>query len=122
MEQLGKEKLSKLEHELSEWRVSNNGKRGREIPPQLRMETVELLSYYSAWFLQKRLGINSGSIKKWEEEYSSSPVFITLPPVKEKKILSENLSLKVSHRNWSLEGNLSLKDWESAIGLLEGVR
>jgi len=116
--------ISEVEKELSEWRQSRNGKRGREIPQQLKKQAVELLSEYSAWQLQKRLGINSGSIKKWKEEFSSGQVFITLPPVplKEKRTLSESLELKLSHGSWSLEGNLSLKSWQNAIGLLEGVR
>lgn len=116
--------ISELEKELSEWRQSRNGRRGREIPQELKKQAVELLSEYSAWQLQKILGINSCSIKKWKEELSSQPVFIALPmvPLKEKRDLSESLELKLSFGEWSLEGNLSLKDWHMAIGLLAGVK
>ena len=124
MEEAGSEKLEELKKGLSEWRKSKNGRRGREIPQELRIQAVELLNYYSAWHLQKKLGINTNKIKSWEKEYSSSTVFIALPsePKKKEMISQVNFALKVNRGDWSLEGNLSLKDWQSALRLLEVVK
>ena len=123
-------KISELEKEVSKWRKSKNGHRGRETPEQIRRQAVELLSEYSPYDLQKRLGINVNALKSWKEKYLSEQFFIPLPsPPEEHKMISipreisqSNLSLKISRGSWSLEGNLSLKEWESAISLLEGDR
>lgn len=125
-------KISEVEKDLSKWRKSKNGHRGKLTPEHIRKQVVELLSEYSAWDLQKRLGINVNALKSWKDKYSSGQFFIPLPAKPEKKemiskgsrgeIFPVNLSLKISFGEWCVEGNLSLKDWESAISLLGGVR
>jgi len=118
-------KLAKLLSDLTEWR--NGGRLGQKVPKELRERAVELLGEYKISEILKTLGINVKTFTSWKEENTSEincePVFISLPPgQKEKKVLAENLSLKLSHGSWSLEGNLSLKSWQNAIRLLEGVR
>ena len=118
-------KLEKLLSELTEWR--NAGRPGQKVPTELRIRAVELLSEFKISEILKTLGINGKTFTSWKEEKTSEincePVFISVPPAQnEKKVLAENLSLKLSHGSWSLEGNLSLKSWQNAIGLLEGVR
>jgi transposase-like protein len=119
-------KLLDVEKDLSEWRKSKNGHRGRAIPEQLRMQAVELLSEYSANYVQKELGINSTSLKRWQKQYESpEDFFIHIPNVAEKarkNTIKEKLTIKISRGEWSVEGNLSMKEWESAMRLLEGVK
>lgn len=119
-------KLLDVEKDLSEWRKSKNGHRGREIPEQLKMQAVELLSEYSVNYVQKELGINSTSLKKWQKQYESQDdFFIHIPNVGEKARkakMNERVSIKISRGEWSVEGNLSMKEWESAMRLLEGVK
>lgn len=119
-------KLLNVEKDLLEWRKSKNGHRGREIPEQLRMQAVELLSEYSANYVQKELGINSTSLKRWQKQYESpEDFFIHIPNSEEKtrkNTIKEKLTIKISRGEWSVEGNLSMKEWESAMRLLEGVK
>ena len=83
-----------------------------------------MLSEHKFTYLQRKLGLSGPTLKSWQREYSSSEqIFIELPTVNEKEIT--NMPLKFSRSNegtWSIEGALSLKDWQSAIRLLEGVR
>jgi len=63
------------------------------------------------------------SVFENSNEINCEPIFIAVPTLqKERKVLAENLSLKISKGNWSVEGNISLKGWQSAIRLLEGIR
>ena len=116
--------LATVEEKLSHWRSS--GKRGKNIPSEIKEQVVSLLKEHNFGYIQRKLGLSSKTLKSWQEEYSSSQLFIALPPLPvERKPSAENLSLKFSRSNtgsWSVEGILSLKDWQSAIRLLEGVR
>ena len=114
MEQLPKQlKLSEVKTHLKSWRVN---KKGRYIPTEIKQQIVELLSEYSAGYLQRELGINGKSIKAWKSEVTPSTVFIRLPqPVKKQP---ENLLLKFSLGSISVEGNLSAENWKSALELL----
>ena len=130
-------KISEVEKELSKWRRVKNGCRGKKTPEQIRNQVIELLSEYSPYDIQKRLGINVNTLKTWQESNLSEPIFISLPVVPEKQeiitpqngplirgteLTPSNFSLKISHGNWSVEGLLSLQEWQSAIRLLEGVK
>ena len=126
-------KISEVEKELSKWRRSKNGCRGKKTPEDLRKQVIGLLSEYSPYDIQKRLGINVNTLKNWQETDLSVPIFIALPGEPEKheirtaliqgtELTSSNLSLKISNGNWSVEGVLTLQDWQRAIRLLEGVR
>ena len=131
-------KISDLEKELSKWRGSKNKHTGKKTPEHIRKQAIGLLTDYSPYEIQKRLGINVNTLKNWQAKDSSEAIFIRLPSESEKreiitplkgplipeipKIAPSNLSLKISNGNWSVEGALSLKDWHSAIRLLEGAR
>lgn len=121
-------KMSSLEKELTKWRKSKSIYRGKKTPDYIRKQAIELLSEYSPYEIQKRLGITLNTLKNWQEEKITEPVFIRLPSESGKKEMIPSpveispLPLKVSNGNWSLEGSLSLKDWHNAIRLLEGVR
>lgn len=119
-------KMSSVEKELTKWRKSKSSYRGKKTPDYIRKQAIELLSEYSPYEIQKRLGITLNTLKNWQEENITEPVFITLPSEPDRKeIVSgemSSLALKISNGNWSLEGMLSLKDWHHAIRLLEGVR
>ena len=119
-------KLQELSSEFKQWRDS--GRPGQKVPNELRLKAVELSGEYKISEVLKTLGINGKTLNSWKEEHHvNEPVFIALAPVevKERKTLSEELSLKFRRSNsgnWSVEGRLSLKDWQSAIRLLEGVK
>ena len=114
--------ISKVEDDLINWR--SNPRRGKEVPSEIKKQVVDLLSEYSFYHIQSRLGLSSKSLKTWQAEYSSDPMFIELPKVlsEEVKNSSDKLSLKVSMGNYSIEGNLELKDWKVALELLEGFK
>lgn len=117
MEQLPKQlSLSEVKTSLESWR---SNKKGRYIPTEIKQQIVELLSEYSAGYLQRELGINGKSIKAWKSESNTAPIFIRLTePVKKQ---SECLLLKFSLGNLSVEGSLSVESWKSALELLSGV-
>lgn len=111
-------KIKEVKELLSDWRLG--GKRGKEIPKEIKEEILKLVDYYSPWELQKLLGINSQSIKKWSlEKKKEEKYFIELPITesKEKELLKENILLKISNTNCSFEGNLSLNNWYSVVEL-----
>ena len=85
-----------------------------------------MLSEYSPYEIQKRLGININPLKIWQEENITEAVFISLPlaPDRNEMVSGEmsSFALKISNGSWSLEGSLPLKDWQNAVRLLEGVR
>ncbi len=114
--------LSTVDEKLSNWR--RKGNKVRSVPSEIKQEVVSLLSEHKFTYLQRKLGLSGPTLKSWQREYSSSEqIFIELPTVNEKEIT--NMPLKFSRSNegtWSIEGALSLKDWQSAIRLLEGVR
>jgi hypothetical protein len=113
--------LLTVEEKLSHWRSSK--KRGKSVPTEIKQQVVGLLKENTFGHLQKRLGLSVKTLKSWQAEYSSGQVFIALPPVNEKP--AGKLDLKFSRSNsgtWTVEGSLNLKDWQSAIRLLEGVR
>ena len=56
-------KISEVEKELSKWRKSKNGCRGKKTPEHIRKHAIELLSEYSPYDIQKRLGINVTTLK-----------------------------------------------------------
>lgn len=123
--------ISEVEKELSKWRGSKNRYRGKKIPEHIRKQAVDLLADYSPYEIQKILGINVNTLKNWQETDFSDQIFIPLlPESKKAEMISKerpenspsNLLLKISNGNWSIEGVLSLKDWQNAIVLLEGVR
>jgi len=117
-------KIFEIEKELAKWRKSKRGSRGgKKTPEHIRKQAIELLKDYSASEIQKRLGININSLKNWQRESISEPVFIALPleSGREELLSAEKFSLKISKGSCSLEGNLSLKEWQQAICLLEGL-
>ncbi len=119
-------KMSSVEKELIKWRKSKSSYRGKKTPDYIRKQAIDLLSDYSPCEIQKRLGININTLKNWQEENIVEPVFIRLSSEQERNEMISgeisSLALKISNGNWSVEGSLSLKDWQSAIRLLEGVR
>ena len=114
MEQLSKHSLFlEVKKSLECWR---SDKKSRYIPVEIKEQIVDLLSEYSAGYLQRELGINGKSIKAWKSEVNPSTVFIRLAePVKKQ---SEGLVLKFSLGSLSVEGNLSVESWKSALELL----
>ena len=115
--------LLTVKGKLSHWRRSNT--RGKSIPLEIKQEVVGLLKEHKSSYIQRKLGLSSKTLKSWVSECSSEQVFIAVPPLELKEIKPDNVSLKFSRSNcglWSVEGILSLKDWQSAIVLLEGVR
>lgn len=122
--------LSELSNELSSWRES--GRLGRKVPYALRIRAIELLSKHSVSEIITKLGINSKMLNDWQHKSNSNlpaPFFVSLPTtsIKEEKLVSENLLLKLSKQSsngaiWSVEGNLSVAGWENVLTLLEGVK
>jgi hypothetical protein len=108
--------LLEVKVRLERWR---SNKKGRYIPDEIKEEVVKLLSEYSVSYLQRELSINGKSIISWKSEVNPAPVFITLPePLKKQQ---ETLSLKFSIGKLSMEGNLSVDNWQSALELLKGA-
>ena len=124
--------ISEVEKELSKWRGSKNMHRGKKTPDYIRKKAIGLLTDYSDYEIQKRLGINVNTLKSWQETNFTEQIFIPLPPEpKKSEIISKasqvehsalNLSLKIINGNWSIEGKLKLQDWHSSIRLLEVVK
>lgn len=95
----------------------------RRVPAETKAEVAELLKENSYSFLQKRFGICYKTLKSWEQEYSFEQTFIPLPEVKKNESVKLDLKLSRSiNDTWSVEGNLSLVDWQRMINLLEGIR
>lgn len=116
--------LSELQAELALWREN---KQTRIIPAHLKKQTVSLLENHKVSVVLKTLGISSKMLNQWMQQYSpsSSPsavAFVSLPSAVD--VEQVPLSLKITRSQCdgskvSLEGNLSLTDWRSAIALLQ---
>lgn len=114
-------RLNDLSTEFKNWRL--NGRLGQKVPLSLRAKAIELLGSYNISEILKVLRINLKTFNSWRDDSKiSDSVFIALEPEKEILLSRENLSLKISNGNWSLEGNISLENWQNAIKLLELVR
>lgn len=123
MEELESLSLATVEEKLSHWRSIR--KRGKSVPSEIREQVVSLLSEHKFGHITRKLGLSSKTLKSWQEEYKSEQVFIELPQIPARSNVSKDLELKFSRSNngsWSVEGIMSLKEWQSAIRLLEGVR
>jgi len=95
----------------------------RRVPPETKAAVAELLKDNSYSFLQKRFGVCYKTLKSWEQEYSFAQTFIPLPEVKKNESVKLDLKLSRSiNDTWSVEGNLSLRDWQRMVNLLEGIR
>lgn len=119
-------KLLDVEKELSEWRKSKNIDKKREIPDYLRIQIVDLLPRYTGNQIHRKLGVNSTTLKKWKKKYKKAEdFFIHIPKLSEEEIKEsskEKMLLKISRGECSIEGNLSLNEWNVAISLLEGLK
>ena len=69
-------KLLDVEKELSEWRKKKKDEKGKEIPEHLRIEILKLLSEYSSNHIQKKLGLNSRTLKDWKKKYKKVEDFL----------------------------------------------
>lgn len=115
-----KKSIADLQEELSSLRTKNGI--GRKVPERLKKEIIELLSEYKVSEISKTLKIGDQTLRNWKEKYEKDvPYFIPLAPLKREQSLEE-LKLKITKikngTSWSLEGNLSLLDWQDAINLL----
>ena len=119
-------KLLDVEKELSEWMKKKKDEKGKEIPEHLRIEILKLLSEYSRNHIQKKLGLNSKTLKDWKKKYKKAEdFFIHVPKLSEEEIKAsskEKMLLKISRGECSIEGNLSLNEWKAAVILLEGIK
>lgn len=121
-----KDELSRLQQEFMYWRSLKRG--GEAVPEYLRRKAVEQLSNYRASDIQHSLKITSNMLCEWRNKYKSEnnfpgkqddAVFIALPFETKELMVSEKLLLKFSNGSLSMEGDLSLSDWEQALRLLK---
>lgn len=118
--------LTELQTELTDWR---SHRQPRHIPSWIREQAVRLLSQHKPCEIKRALHLNHRTLKRWKEEYreclvgqstEKPPRFISLATMEP---LTSVLELKVSGQVCggtpiSIEGNLSLEQWRSALSLL----
>lgn len=108
------ESLLKLREDFELWRSS--GRVGVKVPSELRKRTLEELRTTSSGKVQEILSINANMLSAWKKEFREDKgCFIALKL--EDKI--DNYKLKFSNNNLSLEGDLSVSDWEKVLVLLK---
>jgi hypothetical protein len=121
--------LQALQDELNQWRSTRTTHR---IPSKLKARAVELLKDHKVSTVINTLGINSKMLKQWQQQYALAelpePGFVSLPAISSCDVSHEPLSLalKISVSTpegsaLSLEGDLSLEYWHSAISLFSSL-
>lgn len=129
--------LEELKDKLNIWR---KGKvKGKEVPLEYKNRAVELLSEHKVNEIQRELNLSSKTFNRWRDSYSvvscSKDFFVSLPlpdvledvcEAKENYAV-KNLLLKLSRHTisgevFTLEGNLSVKEWKCAFGLLGEIK
>ena len=126
--------LAQVVAELNAWRTQ--GRQGA-IPHPIREQAVALLADHKVSHVIDALGINHRMMRQWRQQYppqrdpqsdvsapTRTPAFVTLAPVAERcddDSLLPTLKLTHQHKDLSLtlEGRLSLAQWQQTLSLLQ---
>ena len=126
--------LAKVVAELNTWRTQ--GRQG-VIPHHIREQAVALLVDHKVSHVIDALGINHRMMRQWRQQYptqapsqssvgepTDAPAFVTLAPATEpccNDSLLPTLRLTHQHKELSLtlEGRLSLAQWQQTLSLLQ---
>jgi hypothetical protein len=124
-----KPSLQVLQDDLNQWRSTRTT---RHIPPKFKTRAVALLKNHKVSAVIDALGINSKMLRQWQQQPVPSelpePNFVSLPVISACDISHNTLmlALKISvstpeGSGLSLEGNLSLDHWHSAVSLFNSL-
>ncbi len=108
------ESLEKLREEFELWRSS--GRVGVKVPTELRKRTLEELKTNSSGKIQEVLSINANMLSAWKKEFREEKGCFIAVKLEDK---ADKYKLKFSNSNLSLEGDLSVSDWEKVLVLIK---